>query len=416
MFYASSPGAITTSKTYKSDNLHFGGLNIFACIKTNSGLHRTRSKQITSSPLKGVGTKSRVLRKRKSFKKHSEKYIHVIWSGDNFRNSENKENVKNQSKQSDADCPDQQFEIVTETIEASALEAIETPDTVSDLKKVKTKKGVSCQKKSATEPATLRRSQRKRQQVPSYRDLPNNRKPTSIDTMPGYDQGYPPTGDTITNGSANGLGKYANGRGHASGSSDAYYGNGTDSMTLRQQMNEIASSMASLCNIGNSCYMNSVIYTLRFTPMFLHSLHHLVNDFALVFNRKESQQKLKSASLGRNVNGLQGQNARSYSSKDLVSLGASSPAVDITKTTQQKAAEKLHELFKSLSDSEASESNEPYQADNLLKAIQDVSPIFEGNQQQDAHEFLMCILDSIRESCQTLIKTLTDNPDIISNG
>lgn len=34
--------------------------------------------------------------------------------------------------------------------------------------------------------------------------------------------------------------------------------------------------MGSLKNIGNSCYMNAVLYALRFTPTFLHYLHHLI--------------------------------------------------------------------------------------------------------------------------------------------
>lgn len=191
-------------------------------------------------------------------------------------------------------------------------------------------------------------------------------------------------------------------------------------LSLKHQLCDIALSMASLCNIGNSCYMNSVIYTLRFTPLFLHNLHHLVNDFTQIVNRKETQMKLKSASLGRNVSSLQCQNSRSYSSKDLVSLGSSSPssspAYEIIKTTQQTAVEKLHELFKSLTSNEIADSIEPYQSDILLKAIQDVNPIFEGNQQQDAHEFLMCILDSIRESCQSLTKVINDYPEIVVGG
>ena len=39
--------------------------------------------------------------------------------------------------------------------------------------------------------------------------------------------------------------------------------------------------IASLSNLGNTCFLNSVLYTLRFTPGFLHSLHHLINDLGL---------------------------------------------------------------------------------------------------------------------------------------
>lgn len=243
-----------------------------------------------------------------------------------------------------------------------------------------------------------------------YRDLDDSMS-SSV-----YDFGYQQS--DAGGGNSNSVSKYMTSKGHHSSSEDSYHNNDTSS---RQQLHDIATSMASLSNIGNSCYMNSVIYTLRFTPLFLHNLHHLVHDFSQIINKKECQTKLKSSSLGRNITGLQGQNARSWSSKDLVSLGSSSsssssPGFDVTKTTQQIAIEKLHELFQNLSNNESAETIEPYHSDLFLKAIQDVNPIFEGNQQQDAHEFLMCILDSIRETCQSLTKIVTEHPELIANG
>ena len=49
--------------------------------------------------------------------------------------------------------------------------------------------------------------------------------------------------------------------------------------------------VASLCNLGNTCYMNSVLYTLRFTPGFLHSLHHMVHDLGLNGSGGKSSSK-----------------------------------------------------------------------------------------------------------------------------
>lgn len=42
-----------------------------------------------------------------------------------------------------------------------------------------------------------------------------------------------------------------------------------------------SSPAASLSNLGNTCFLNSVLYTLRFAPNFLHNLHHLVSDMNL---------------------------------------------------------------------------------------------------------------------------------------
>lgn len=80
-------------------------------------------------------------------------------------------------------------------------------------------------------------------------------------------------------------------------------------------------TIATLCNIGNSCYLNSVVYTLRFAPLFLHKLHHLIEDMATIYI-KLNPTKHKSSSLGRNVSLWQGHSGRSWSSKDLASLGS----------------------------------------------------------------------------------------------
>lgn len=185
----------------------------------------------------------------------------------------------------------------------------------------------------------------------------------------------------------------------------------------QQSLGGSNNSIATLCNIGNSCYLNSVIYTLRFAPHFLHKLHHLVEDMRQVYTRI-GQHKLKSSSLGRNVGGIHNHNGRSWSSKDLVSMnGTSSNGLDPShKNNRQVATEKLHELYQSLHRNESIDSIESFHAGTFLQAIQDVSSVFEGNQQQDAHELLMCILDSIRETCSTLIRTIKENPEIMNQN
>jgi len=39
-----------------------------------------------------------------------------------------------------------------------------------------------------------------------------------------------------------------------------------------------ATPIASLANLGNTCYLNSVLYTLRFSPNFMHNMHHMMEQ------------------------------------------------------------------------------------------------------------------------------------------
>ena len=214
-------------------------------------------------------------------------------------------------------------------------------------------------------------------------------------------------------------------------------GNSSSSLVGNGGVMNHAPTMGTLCNIGNTCYLNSVVYTLRFAPQFLHNLHHLLADLNAL-QQNIARARAKSSSLGRGISAVHMENARSWSSKDLASMEqygsatvagtstAANVASHITNTTaltqvtqkssHQLLTEKLHELYQSLYRNEVNESTEPHHADTLLHAIQDVSSIFEGNQQQDAHEFLMCLLNSIRETSQTLIKAIAECPDVILNG
>ncbi|XP_063705037.1 uncharacterized protein LOC134834338 [Culicoides brevitarsis] len=169
-------------------------------------------------------------------------------------------------------------------------------------------------------------------------------------------------------------------------------------------------TIATLCNIGNSCYLNSVVYTLRFAPLFLHKLHHLIEDMATIYI-KLNPTKHKSSSLGRNVSLWQGHSGRSWSSKDLASLGSITGNDSVPKNNRLIVTEKLHELYQNLHKNESSLNTEPFHAGTFLQAIQEVCSIFEGNQQQDAHECLMCILDSIRETCDTLATAIIEQPE-----
>ncbi|XP_046982593.1 ubiquitin carboxyl-terminal hydrolase 1 [Schistocerca americana] len=182
-----------------------------------------------------------------------------------------------------------------------------------------------------------------------------------------------------------------------------------------------SSPVATLANLGNTCFLNSVLYTLRFAPSFLHNLHHL----ALDLQQHSSSLKVKSSSLGRNVGlgGLGvGGSGKSWSSKDLPSLGGGSgggvgssalssgsancapfgvgPADG--RSRLRAVTERLHDLYCSMRQAEQRDGPEPFQPDVFLHALREVNPIFEGNQQHDAHELLVCLLDTVRETCRLL--------------
>ena len=119
--------------------------------------------------------------------------------------------------------------------------------------------------------------------------------------------------------------------------------------------------VASLANLGNTCFLNSVLYTLRFTPGFCHSLHHLNQDLA-------------------------GQDVKAERDSDQECL------LDVIQT--------LHHLFQKLCNSDCEgggDPREPVLPSALLHSIGRLCPLFEGNQQQDAHELLVTLLTSLQD-------------------
>jgi ubiquitin carboxyl-terminal hydrolase 1 len=78
----------------------------------------------------------------------------------------------------------------------------------------------------------------------------------------------------------------------------------------------------------------------------------------------------KSSSLGRNVTSTS--SGKSWSSKDLLSLGGSlvnSGETQQSKSRIQVATERLHDLYESLHAAEIKENSDPFQPDIFLHAL-----------------------------------------------
>ncbi|XP_047490736.1 ubiquitin carboxyl-terminal hydrolase 1-like isoform X1 [Penaeus chinensis] len=113
-----------------------------------------------------------------------------------------------------------------------------------------------------------------------------------------------------------------------------------------------------LANLGNTCFLNSVLYALRFLPGFTHDLHHLHMHLQAAGNQSD-------ANLDQRIQFL------SELHRVFVSLG------------QEE---------RGLSESKRIPAFQPY---DFLEALRVVNPMFEGNRQQDAHELLHCLLDQL---------------------
>ncbi|XP_067157444.1 ubiquitin carboxyl-terminal hydrolase 1 isoform X2 [Apteryx mantelli] len=139
-----------------------------------------------------------------------------------------------------------------------------------------------------------------------------------------------------------------------------------------------------LNNLGNTCYLNSILQVLYFCPGFKTGVKHLYN---IISKKKESlkdegEQKSEKGSCKEDP----------LASYELICS--------------------LHSLILSVEQLQASFLLNPEkytdelatQPRRLLNTLRELNPMYEGYLQHDAQEVLQCILGNIQETCQILKK------------
>ncbi|XP_061489268.1 ubiquitin carboxyl-terminal hydrolase 1 isoform X2 [Rhineura floridana] len=137
-----------------------------------------------------------------------------------------------------------------------------------------------------------------------------------------------------------------------------------------------------LNNLGNTCYLNSILQVLYFCPGFKTGVKQLFN---IISNKKESL-------------------------KDEIDKGA----IKEDCLASYELVCSLHSLIVSVEQLQASFllNSEKYidelatQPRRLLNTLRELNPMYEGYLQHDAQEVLQCILGHIQETCQLLKEEL----------
>lgn len=155
--------------------------------------------------------------------------------------------------------------------------------------------------------------------------------------------------------------------------------------------------MGTMKNIDNSCYMNSVLYILRMTPTLVHNIHHLVLN---IYHYLDT---------GFNMPATENECLQSIATSAMVSNHEKWPnKIDIN--DQQRAViGQLHEIFCKLTTMDITKDLTPIEKKEFQAAIRAINPDFTLGTQQDAHEFLLTILNCVRDCCATLTKLIPEH-------
>lgn len=135
---------------------------------------------------------------------------------------------------------------------------------------------------------------------------------------------------------------------------------------IRREQTGKNPAFGTLMNIGETCYMNAILYVLRFTPGFTHQLHHLLNSTEATMNAMRH-------------------------------------------CVNQDILKEVHNVFKAMNEYESSHIStvKPYEPHKL----QDLMG-FKKEMQHDAQEFFMNLIQKYELCVESLAIGFPDYPNI----
>lgn len=158
--------------------------------------------------------------------------------------------------------------------------------------------------------------------------------------------------------------------------------------------------MGALENIGNSCYMNAVLYVLRFTPTFQYNLHHFLFNVLLLLDEIDENCEVSSNNCVKCKATVAMKSNKNLWPNDIPSDERN---IGIIK--------QLHKVFVKLTNIESKRSGSALRTNDLQGAVFQVNRTFEPFRQQDSHEFLMFVLNCLRDLSDTFSKIVEDHPE-----
>lgn len=143
--------------------------------------------------------------------------------------------------------------------------------------------------------------------------------------------------------------------------------------------------MGTLKNIDNSCYMNSLLYILRMTPTFVHSIHHLLQNMHFISdqcNDNDSSEMIVTS----------GECLQMVATSVMMSNKEKWPSQVNIDSREEEVIYRLHQIFSKINTNEMFRTNEPIEKKEFQAAVRAIAPYFTEGTQEDAHEFLLIVL------------------------